>query len=414
MKKLLSLILSITLAFALAACAADSRTVSDESIAVETNGDESINVETNDAEPDAPADVIVEEPEEPFVPPDIGAVVPLIAEDFVLPPGAELAPEAAEVDARLGAALADLPADHFVREGPFTIGVTFGSLQNPIFAAIANWLVDHGAEYDMEFIIVDNDFDAARQVEQIENFIQMGVDGIFLHSIDGNAIMDATKRAFDAGIAIVGIDFQFGYGNSTAWGVHIQSGEAAGRAAGQFINEHHGGSAQVAILDHPENVNAIARADALERGLLEVAPNAEVVMNVSTLSVEDGFNAVESLMQAYPDLRIVMSIGDGGAVGAAEAFMALRPDIINEIGVYGIDGTDEAVLAISDPNNPYRMTVSLGGARFWAENAMASLHSIFMGEPVPTTIPSLVMPVDIDNLMAYVLYVEFDPARLLW
>jgi ribose transport system substrate-binding protein len=335
---------------------------------------------------------------------DSGAAVePLDTDDYLISADAEKTEsqkEFEQIDIMNGH-----DASAFVKEAPYTIGVSFQDLTNPVWASIAEYLQIYGEELDMEFTIVDCGGDASKQVSQIENYIQSGVDGVFIGGVDGAALEDVSNQCLDAGIPLVGIALTFAYGNSVLVPPDKQAGEAAAIKAAEWIDEHFDGKTQIAILNYPQEVALLDRGNAIKEKLEELVPDSEIVAIESAINVSEGYDATEAILQAYPDVKVICTIGDGGALGASEAVIAAGKNT-DDFAIFGIDGTDEAIVAINDPDNPYRASISFGGGKGWAKYAVDTFEKIFSGEEVSQTQYMPVIPVDESTMAAYQAYAE--------
>ena len=153
------------------------------------------------------------------------------------------------------------------------------------------------------------------------------------------------------------------------------------------------------------------RGNAIESKLKELCPDVEIVAVESAINTTEGYDATETILQAYPDLKVICTIGDGGAVGANEAVIAAGKNT-DDFGIFGIDGTDEACVAISDPSQPYRSSISFGNSIGWARYAVDNFVKIFKGEDYNMFELMPVIPVNNDNLLAYAVYSGTDLSTL--
>ncbi len=341
---------------------------------------------------------------------DASDVTPLDPSEYLLADGAY------ETDALKAMKAKDIMNGHkaseFVKDkDSYTIGVSFQDLTNPVWAGIAKYIQEFGKEYNMTFTIADCGGDASTQVSQIENYIQSGVDGIFIGGVDGDALEDVTARALDAGIPVMGIALTFGYGNCILVPPDYQAGEACAEQAAAWIKEKFDGKCQVAILNYPQEICLLDRGNAIESKLKELCPDVEIVAVESAINTTEGYDATETILQAYPDLKVICTIGDGGAVGANEAVIAAGKNT-DDFGIFGIDGTDEACVAISDPSQPYRSSISFGNSIGWARYAVDNFVKIFKGEDYNMFELMPVIPVNNDNLLAYAVYSGTDLSTL--
>lgn len=340
---------------------------------------------------------------------DWDSVKPLDITQYLLPENVE------KTDALIQWEKTDILNGHdtseFVKEGPYEIGVSFQDLTNPVWAGIAQYIQEFGKEHNMSFTISDCGGDASTQVSQLESYIESGVDGIFIGGVDGEALKDVTAKALDAGIPVMGIALTFGYGNCILVPSDNMAGEACAEQAAQWIDDKFDGKCQVAILNYPQEISLLDRGNAIKKKLQKLCPDAEIVAEKAAINTTEGYDATESILQAYPDVKVICTIGDGGAVGACEAVIAAGKNT-DDFGVFGIDGTNEAVQAINDPENPYRSSISYGNSIGWAKYCVDDFMKIFSGEDYKKFELMPVIPVTNENLLAYAKYSGMEESQL--
>lgn len=298
-------------------------------------------------------------------------------------------------------------ADFVKDKDKYTIGISFGDITNPVWAEIVNKGEEFGAEYGMEFIIGDCGGDVTTQISQIENYIEAGVDGIWIGGVNANAIEDVCRRAMNAGIPVIGIGAETSIAMQAICGSDIDGGRANAEFAAKWIKEHFtDGACEVAVINYPTEESLLNRGDAIIEFLGEYAPNAKVVAVEAAINAQEGYAATESILQAHPDVKVICTIGDGGAVGAANAIVAAGKDIA-DMAVIGIDGSGEALNMILDANSPYRATVSFGGGVGFAKVSVESFNKLFHGEDIEEVYIMPVIPVDMELMPAYCVYAGY-------
>lgn len=279
------------------------------------------------------------------------------------------------------------------------IGVTFYDLTNPIWAATGENIVNIGKSLGAEVTLVSCEGVASTQVSQIENMITAKMDVIVIGPQDANALGDVVKKAKEAGILVMaygqsmeGVDAQYVVENYAA-------GSIVGEAAGKWINENLGGKAKVGMLDYPLMEDIIDRADGIKDALKKTCPDAEIVATATSADAVTGMDAVETFLQANPDMKIVVCIGDGGAVGANEAVKAAGKSSA-DFGIFSVDGTEEAISAMLK-GDPIRMTVGLGTPTQKAKQVVDLAARMILGQPFDKSEYTPMDPVDINNAQEY-------------
>ena len=89
-------------------------------------------------------------------------------------------------------------------------------------------------------------------------------------------------------------------------------GVEIGTQAADFINEKFGDKGcEVVVLGYPQTPILLERENGILDALKEKAPNAEVVANQPAIDTTEGLNAMETILQSHPDVKVVCCIAGG-------------------------------------------------------------------------------------------------------
>ena len=77
-----------------------------------------------------------------------------------------------------------------------SVGVMLQDISNPFFASMQKSLQDAGKKQGFKVNVQDGRQDLGTQNDQIDAFIQQGVDLILLNAVDSNGIASGVARAF--------------------------------------------------------------------------------------------------------------------------------------------------------------------------------------------------------------------------
>jgi len=249
-----------------------------------------------------------------------------------------------------------------IKEGNYKIGFAFYNLSNPVWAEVVQAAVDYGAENGCEVTYVDAGEDSSKQISQIENFIQSGMDAICVLAIDPTSVEDVCKKAMDAGIKVV--DYSRGVKNAYCSLNLDPIKDAAAMIAmiTPFIKEKYGDAEfEWAHLDIPTVEVGVVQGNAIEADMLAAFPNSKLVFNGATLTTEQGLNNTQALLQANPDVRVIISQSAGGGVGGNEAIKAaVSPDQYGDYLLFSIDATEQELMNIMN-GDPEKGSIGLGG-----------------------------------------------------
>ena len=86
------------------------------------------------------------------------------------------------------------------------LGVSISTTNNPYFVAMKDGLDKYADKKDVNLKVADAQDDAARQADDVQNFISQNVDAILINPVDSDAIVPAIKAANNANIPVILID----------------------------------------------------------------------------------------------------------------------------------------------------------------------------------------------------------------
>lgn len=237
------------------------------------------------------------------------------------------------------------------------IGVTVLDLANPYYVQVVNGIKEQADRRNVRIIIDDPKSDVNKQIAAIEKFTALGVDAIIIAALDQNSLENVLHTAIDRDIKIVAqatkVENCHIYVSFDEWDM----GHTIGQGAGRWIREKLGGEAEVAILNYPRIAQIANREKGIRDGIAEFAPKAKVVAVKPSANPEEGKAATIEILKQHPDVKVVVGINDGGALGALAAFEELRK-ISGDVFIGGIDATPEALDKIRN-GTAYRCTVDI-------------------------------------------------------
>lgn len=235
-------------------------------------------------------------------------------------------------------------------EGTLDIAYSFHDLSNPYFVTLADGFTEEAERNGFSTTVQDAKMDIAKQISTVENFITQGKDAIFITPADEKALEDVTRQATEAGIPVISMNLEIPGYTAFITPNEYEFGYAGGQIAGQWIldNLESDSDAKVAIFTAPEQPQLAERIRGLKEGLLELAPNAEIISEQGAINTESGLAAAETILQAHPDVNVILSNNDAAALGAFEAFKAAN---IQDIAIVGLDATTEAVNKVKEGGN---------------------------------------------------------------
>ena len=187
------------------------------------------------------------------------------------------------------------------------------------------------------------------QVNELNTWIGQGIGGVIVLPLDNNAMLPLIKKAHSAGVKFLDYSDKALPGTD-GWVIfnNLQGAALVGADAGRWINRTLGGNAKVALLTHEIQQTGKDRIHGGIAALQKVAPKAQVVARHEGVLAAECLTVTQSLMQAHPDLNVILCIADDGALGAEKAFMQTHPSAARQKQMYigGWDGSIPAMKAV--------------------------------------------------------------------
>jgi ABC-type sugar transport system substrate-binding protein len=197
---------------------------------------------------------------------------------------------------------------------------------------------DH-LDQELRLVLVDAEGDFFKQTIAIELFIAQGFGGVFMFVLpDGMDKIVAHAR--EKGVCIFNHSATpiTGCTQNIVLDQHI-AGYNVGKYAAQWINEKRGGKAEVGILANLTDSQLIVRTQGLKDGLRDNCPGAVLVGEVEANTVDTGAAAGANLLQAHPNIAVILAFSDDPGVGAYTAALEAGRNDRSKFFVGSADGT---------------------------------------------------------------------------
>ncbi|MCA0981541.1 MULTISPECIES: ribose ABC transporter substrate-binding protein RbsB [Exiguobacterium] len=264
------------------------------------------------------------------------------------------------------------------KDGDYEIGLSISTLNNPFFVALKEGAEEQANEMDATLTVADAQNDAAKQVNDVEDMIQKGMDLILINPTDSEAVGAAVQAANDAGIPVITVDRNAETGEVVA---HVASDNVAGgQLAGDYMVELVGEGQKVVELEGIPGASATRDRgqgfnEAID-GKLEV-----VAKQSANFDRAEGLTVMENILQDNKDIVAVFAHNDEMALGAVQALEAAG---MSDVKVIGFDATDDAVKAVE--GGTMAATVAQKPAEIGKLGVEAAINHL-KGETVEENIP---------------------------
>ena len=241
----------------------------------------------------------------------------------------------------------------------YKLAFSGSELANPWVSMVKDGFEDACKDNGVEFVSLNAESDVDKQVQDIENLIEGGYNGVVFNPIDGNALETVLTKATEEGIASVTIAQ---IAAAATAGIELDDyayGTVIAENAAAWINDVLDGKGQCAVLAEDNIESSIRRGDAIVDTLTKECPDLEIVARQQANTPEQGLKVVESLLLQYPDLNVIVACNDSGGIGGYQAMENAGYATDANRAVFSGDNTDEAKEYIKIPDGIYRGTADL-------------------------------------------------------
>jgi rhamnose transport system substrate-binding protein len=230
---------------------------------------------------------------------------------------------------------------------------------------------------EAEFVGPASCTDSTGQIEFVTNAVTQGVDAIMISNNAGDQVEPAVQEAADAGIAVVAWDSPIPSGQGESLFVAQVDFDETGQVMADMATEIVGPEGgEIAILSaSPDAANQNAWIASFEEVLAE--PDYASLELVDTVygndDADESYNQALALIDAHPDLKLIMAPTTVGIAAAAKAMQ--DEGLCETVKVSGLGLPDEMRTYTENgcaPQFALWSFVDLGYTTFYAAHAIAT------------------------------------------
>lgn len=218
------------------------------------------------------------------------------------------------------------------------IAIITPSHDNPFYKAEAVGAEAKAKELGYETLILQHDDDATKQSQLVDTAIGRGAKAIILDNAGSEASIAAVQKAKDAKIPSFLIDREINASGVAVSQIVSNNYQGAQLGAEEFVKLMGEAGNYVELLGRESDLNAGTRSKGYHDVIDEYPDMKMVAQQSANWSQTEAFTKMQSILQANPDIKGVISGNDTMAMGAWAALEAAgRKDII----VVGFDGSND-------------------------------------------------------------------------
>jgi ribose transport system substrate-binding protein len=262
-----------------------------------------------------------------------------------------------------------IPEGGIAKKDHYLIGMSQANKGEPGRQAMNHQITAAAAAHpELEVVFADAAQNNAKQVADVENFLQQGIDLLIISPNEAAPLTDVVAKACAQGVPVIVLDRKVNGDQFTMWiGADNQAiGKLAGEYAANYCTEKNLNPCNIIEIRGLEgSTPAKERGDGFREGIAG-NPNATIIasQNADWLR-EKAIPVSQAMFQANPDVNVVYSHNDPMAEAAIISAQnaGLNLDDMLFIGIDGLPTPDGGIRSVLDGRIDVTYVYPTGGAQ---------------------------------------------------
>ena len=228
------------------------------------------------------------------------------------------------------------------------IALVLKTLNSPFFVDLRNGAQTAADSAGVKLIVQapEREIDVEKQMQIIENLIQIQVDAICVTPSGSRELIPALLKANKANIPVLIVDTKLDQETAKKAGVKTETfigsdNYEGGRIAGKRMAELFDGQANLAVIEGiPGHETGDSRLQGFRDGIKDFPGLKIIASQPANWERDQSYNVMQNILQAHPEIQAVFGCNDVMALGAMEAIASMS--VSNKIKIIGFDAINEA------------------------------------------------------------------------
>ena len=250
------------------------------------------------------------------------------------------------------------------KKDKYVIGMSQCNLGEPWRVAMNDQIAMAAEKHpEFEVIFADAAQDNSKQIADIENFVQMGVDLIITSPNEATPLTNAVSAAYDAGIPVILLDRKIDGDKYTQFigADNVDMGRIAGEYIADTLLPDGGKVCEIKGLEGTSG--GIDRDNGFREGIKKNDKIEIVAVNNADWLREKAITVAEEMLQTNDDIDLFLALNDPMAEGAyIAAKNAGREGDILIVGFDGLPTPDGGIRSVMDGRLSMTQVYPTGGA----------------------------------------------------
>ncbi|MCH4564416.1 MULTISPECIES: D-ribose ABC transporter substrate-binding protein [Halomonas] len=224
------------------------------------------------------------------------------------------------------------------------ISIIVNDNSNPYWFTEGKIARETAEELGYEANVSSHKGDTNTESRQIDTAITNQAEAIILDPANADGSIGAVRKAVDAGIPVFIVNAEINQQGLAEAQLVSNNAQGAALGAQQWVQNVSDEAKYVELKGAPSDNNAATRSNGYQTVLSQYPTLERVGVDVANWDRTQGYNKMQSLLQANPDIDGVISGNDEMALGAIAALKEAGK--LDEVVVGGFDGSPDAIDAV--------------------------------------------------------------------
>jgi ribose transport system substrate-binding protein len=262
-----------------------------------------------------------------------------------------------------------LPEGGIPHKDSYLIGMSQANKGEPWRQAMNDQIAAAAAAHpELEVVFADAAQNNAKQVADVENFLQQGIDLLIISPNEAAPLTDVVAKVCAAGVPVIVLDRKVNGDQFTMWigADNVEIGRRAGQYAANYCQEQNLAPCNIIEVRGLEgSTPAKERGDGFREGIAGNADATIIAQQNADWLREKAIPVSQAMFQANPDVNVVYAHNDPMAEAAIISAQnaGLNLDDMLFIGIDGLPTPDGGIRSVIDGRIDVTYVYPTGGAQ---------------------------------------------------
>lgn len=238
------------------------------------------------------------------------------------------------------------------------IGFDYPLTSLAVYGDLKRFATERAKERGYKVELTADDQSLEKQTQNVQTWVTQKIPAIVTYPLEPDSMEPLAKEAMSNCTVVVSYASPLKNQDASVLFSGLQSGQELGKSAAKWAEESKK-PVKVLVLNNRDLAVGAERDDGLKKTFPGKLGNVEIVSTQKAGTREDGEQVTRTVLQANPDLNMVLAYNDDTAIGARQAFVNAGKDAKDpNIFIGGQDGSKEGLEAVKQ-GGIYRVSVAV-------------------------------------------------------